>query len=133
MQSPPDDGPCAGRANLARSITTFRVGPLTCNRWVWSMVFTRCEPSKVRSLTDTSFVLVTSSSRQSVGLGKLWPRTDAQRRMGLMRVTDLKGYVGMVFRFPTDSQSGFHMRNTPMPLSIAWFAAAPSTPPRSAP
>jgi uncharacterized membrane protein (UPF0127 family) len=49
--------------------------------------------------------------------------TESQRSKGLMGVTDLKGYVGMVFRFGSDSQSGFYMKNTPTPLSIAWFGA----------
>ncbi|MDP9442703.1 MAG: DUF192 domain-containing protein [Actinomycetota bacterium] len=49
--------------------------------------------------------------------------TERQRARGLMEVTDLEGYVGMVFRFSVDSQGGFYMRNTPMPLSIAFFAA----------
>jgi uncharacterized membrane protein (UPF0127 family) len=49
--------------------------------------------------------------------------TEAQRAQGLMRVTDLEGYPGMVFRFSADATGGFYMRNTPMPLSIAWFAA----------
>ena len=49
--------------------------------------------------------------------------TQPQRARGLMEVTDLKGYAGMVFRFPEDTTSSFFMRNTPMPLSIAWFAA----------
>lgn len=48
--------------------------------------------------------------------------TEVQRARGLMEVRDLKGYAGMVFRFSAPSQAGFHMRNTPMPLSIAWFA-----------
>lgn len=48
--------------------------------------------------------------------------TERQRARGLMEVTDLGGYVGMLFRFPVDSQGGFYMRNTPMPLSIAFFA-----------
>jgi uncharacterized membrane protein (UPF0127 family) len=47
--------------------------------------------------------------------------TESQRVQGLMDVRDLKGYAGMLFRFSSDSQAGFHMRNTPMPLSIAWF------------
>lgn len=42
---------------------------------------------------------------------------------GLMEVTDLGGYAGMVFVYPEDHQGGFHMRNTPKPLSIAWFDA----------
>lgn len=49
--------------------------------------------------------------------------TEKQRARGLMGVTDLRGYSGMVFRFSTDTQSGFYMKDTPTPLSIAWFAA----------
>ncbi len=49
--------------------------------------------------------------------------TEAQRARGLMTITDLEGYPGMIFRYSVDSTGGFFMRNTPMPLSIAWFAA----------
>jgi uncharacterized membrane protein (UPF0127 family) len=49
--------------------------------------------------------------------------TEAQRARGLMEVTDLEGYPGMVFRYTADSTGAYYMRNTPMPLSIAWFAA----------
>lgn len=49
--------------------------------------------------------------------------TEQQRARGLMEVTDLDTYKGMVFRYAADSTGGFYMRNTPMPLSIAWFAA----------
>jgi uncharacterized membrane protein (UPF0127 family) len=46
---------------------------------------------------------------------------DAQQRArGLMQVTDLKGYSGMVFVYDGDVSNGFYMRNTPTPLSIAW-------------
>lgn len=53
---------------------------------------------------------------------------EQQRARGLMEVgpADIKGYVGMVFRYATDSQAAFHMRNTRMPLSIAWFDATGS-------
>lgn len=47
--------------------------------------------------------------------------TEQQRAQGLMKVTDLKGYKGMLFRFSFDTQGGFYMKDTPMPLSIAWF------------
>jgi uncharacterized membrane protein (UPF0127 family) len=46
-----------------------------------------------------------------------------QRARGLMEVTDLQGYEGMVFVYPEDVENGFYMRNTPTPLSIAWVAA----------
>ena len=49
--------------------------------------------------------------------------TDEQRQRGLMEVTDLGGYQGMVFVWDDDTSGGFWMRNTPTPLSIAWFDA----------
>lgn len=49
--------------------------------------------------------------------------TDAQQTRGLMNVRDLKGYDGMIFQFPSDTSVGFYMKDTPMPLSIAWFDA----------
>jgi uncharacterized protein len=49
--------------------------------------------------------------------------TDEQRQRGLMEVTDLGGYQGMVFVWDHDTEGGFWMRNTPTPLSIAWFDA----------
>ncbi len=51
--------------------------------------------------------------------------TEAQRQRGLMAVTDpaLGGYDAMVFSFESDRPGGFCMRNTPMPLSIAYVDA----------
>jgi uncharacterized membrane protein (UPF0127 family) len=49
--------------------------------------------------------------------------TADQRARGLMEVTDLQGYEGMVFVYEEDVENGFYMRNTPTPLSIAWIAA----------
>ncbi len=48
---------------------------------------------------------------------------DAQRARGLMEVTDpeLGGYDGMLFIYPGPKDGAFWMRNTPMPLSIAYF------------
>ena len=53
-------------------------------------------------------------------------RTERQRERGLMEVTDrtLGGHDGMVFLFDQDERGGFWMRNTPMPLSIAYFNRA---------
>jgi uncharacterized membrane protein (UPF0127 family) len=49
--------------------------------------------------------------------------TAEQRGRGLMGVTELQGYAGMAFIYDEDVENGFYMRNTPMPLSIAWVAA----------
>lgn len=47
--------------------------------------------------------------------------TNAERARGLMHVRDLDGRAGMVFVFDADTTGGFWMRNTPMPLQIAFF------------
>lgn len=48
---------------------------------------------------------------------------DAERRSrGLMGVTELGGYEGMAFVYADDVERSFYMRDTPMPLSIAWVA-----------
>ncbi len=51
--------------------------------------------------------------------------TEAQRERGLMQVTDpaLGGYDGMLFRFPSETNDQFYMRNTPMPLSLVYLDA----------
>ena len=47
-----------------------------------------------------------------------------QRQQGLMGVTDLGDVEGMLFVFPFDSSNGFWMKDTLIPLEIAFFDAA---------
>jgi uncharacterized membrane protein (UPF0127 family) len=54
----------------------------------------------------------------------LLAETGAQQSLGLMKRTDLGGYDGMLFRFSTDSNAAFYMKDTPLPLSIAFFDAS---------
>ena len=49
--------------------------------------------------------------------------TPNERSQGLMGVTDLAGLDGMLFVFPSDSDGGFWMKDTLIPLDIAFFAA----------
>ena len=52
----------------------------------------------------------------------LWlAETGDQRALGLMYVTDLGGPDGMIFRYDSPTTSAFWMKNTVMPLSIAFF------------
>ncbi len=51
----------------------------------------------------------------------LLAETTAQQQQGLMNRTDLAGHDGMLFRFPGDTRVGFYMKDTLIPLSIAWF------------
>ena len=48
--------------------------------------------------------------------------TPDKRSQGLMGVTDLGGLDGMLFVFQVDSDAGFWMKNTLIPLDIAFFA-----------
>jgi uncharacterized membrane protein (UPF0127 family) len=66
-------------------------------------------------------VIVTAPDGKVLGYCLLRAATAAQRERGLMTVTDLHGYEGMVFSYETDTDSAFYMRNTPMPLSIVWL------------
>jgi uncharacterized protein len=47
--------------------------------------------------------------------------TAAQQQKGLMNRRDLAGYDGMVFRFDRPTTVSFYMKDTLIPLSIAWF------------
>jgi uncharacterized membrane protein (UPF0127 family) len=50
--------------------------------------------------------------------------TDKLRQRGLMEVTDLAGFDGMVFRWTAPTTEAFWMRNTRIALSIAFFDRA---------
>jgi uncharacterized membrane protein (UPF0127 family) len=47
--------------------------------------------------------------------------TEAQQRRGLMNRRDLAGYEGMIFQFNRPTTVPFFMKDTLIPLSIAWF------------
>lgn len=68
-------------------------------------------------------IAITNPDGSIVGWCVLLAETAERRERGLMEVTDLGGYPGMLFVWADDSSSSFWMQNTPMPLSIAWIDA----------
>jgi hypothetical protein len=68
-------------------------------------------------------IAVTGPDGEVTGWCVLLAATSEQRQRGLMEVTDLGGYAGMLFVWDGDVSSSFYMRNTPTPLSIGWFDA----------
>ncbi len=54
----------------------------------------------------------------------LLAETGAQQSLGLMNRTDIGGYDGMLFTFASDTTGSFYMKDTPLPLSIAFFDAS---------
>jgi uncharacterized membrane protein (UPF0127 family) len=48
-------------------------------------------------------------------------QTEAERERGLMQVTSLGGADGMLFRFGVEQSTPFWMKDTVLPLSVAFF------------
>jgi uncharacterized protein len=76
----------------------------------------------VPGLEETGATL-TDADGETVEVCLLVAESREQRAQGLMGVTDLGGYDGMLFRFDVDTTSGFWMKDTPMPLTVGYFDA----------
>jgi uncharacterized protein len=70
---------------------------------------------------DEVAIAIVDENGDVTGWCVLLAETGRQRQRGLMEVTDLGGYAGMLFVMESERELSFYMRNTPMPLSIAWF------------
>ena len=64
---------------------------------------------------------VTSPAGKVADWCAMLAETEQHRQQGLMNQTSLLGYDGMVFQFPAPSTSGFWMKNTKIPLAVAFF------------
>lgn len=80
-------------------------------------------PSRLQGFDQTAFVVQGGPDPPATtGLPcALYARDDAQRQRGLMGRQSLAGYSGMIFMFPQPTTTGFTMKDTLLPLSIAWF------------
>ncbi|MEO7556433.1 MAG: DUF192 domain-containing protein [Acidimicrobiales bacterium] len=80
--------------------------------------------SKLAGFDETT-ISVTLPSGQVLDWCVLLATSEAQHEQGLMNVTDstLGGYDGMLFAFSADVSVSFYMKDTPMPLSIAFIGA----------
>jgi uncharacterized protein len=74
-------------------------------------------------------VTVTDAEGRTRTFCLLLAATPGDQRRGFMHVTDpeLGGYDGMAFVYEADTAGGFWMRNTRLPLSIAWIRADGTT------
>ncbi len=74
-------------------------------------------PEQLTSFPTTSITIGESELLVAVA------DTGATRRQGLMNVADLLDLDGMLFVFAQDTDGGFWMKDTLLPLDIAFFAA----------
>jgi uncharacterized membrane protein (UPF0127 family) len=70
---------------------------------------------------EVGFRVEGAAARATAARCALLAETAAQQGQGLMNRTDLAGYDGMLFDFKADTTSTFWMKDTPLPLSIAFF------------
>lgn len=85
------------------------------------------KPSRVPGLNEIHFAVsppgaarLPNSTRHFCGMHAATPD---QMAKGLMNRNDLANYDAMVFTFPSDVKTAFHMRNTRIPLTVAFFDA----------
>ncbi len=100
---------------------SFRLGPPGATPGTTAAVRTRLAGfGEITFRVDTTGVLFGSGS-VSAARCALLAATIQQQNQGLMNRTDLSGYDGMLFRFERDTQAEFYMKDTLIPLSIAFF------------
>ncbi len=73
--------------------------------------------------TQTGF-RIEGGAAEAAARCALLAETAEQQARGLMNRTDLSGFDGMLFRFSADTTGTFWMKDTPLPLSIAFFDGA---------
>ncbi|QXC59852.1 DUF192 domain-containing protein [Aquihabitans sp. G128] len=123
-----DAGPsttAAGASVVAGATTAGSTAPTTPNEGLgegWAPAVRGRTP--LRGFSEVA-VTVTAGDGTTCEVCLLAATTSAQRERGLMEVTDedLGGYDGMLFEYDQPVDGAFWMRNTPMPLSIAYFDA----------
>ena len=96
--------------------------------WSSNPVANGASPSKSVPGFDQVGFQVGGGSAVTTGAGTrhcaLLALTRDQQDRGLMNRTDLAGYDGMIFHFPDPTTTQFYMKDTLIPLSIAWFDAS---------
>lgn len=84
------------------------------------------EVSRVEGFGEVAFrarPVGTPPTGDSTEFCALLADTEERWRQGLKDRRDLAGYDGMIFKFDRDVDTAFGMRDTPIPLTIAWFDA----------
>ncbi|MEI6045022.1 MAG: DUF192 domain-containing protein [Chloroflexota bacterium] len=78
-------------------------------------------PTPGQSTLSSTSAVITTSSGQTTNLKLELAVTPQEQGTGLMGRTSLPEDSGMLFIFPTKVRTGFWMKDTLIPLSIAWL------------
>lgn len=86
-------------------------------KWIIALILYSLLPLHAAWAGDISLRIATHGIRAAIA------STPFDRERGLMQHTDLCGNCGMLFIFPQTGKYSFWMKDTPLPLSIAFIAA----------
>jgi len=86
-------------------------------RWITALILYSLMPLQAAWGEDIALRIGTHSIRATIA------NTPDSREHGLMKYTYLCGNCGMLFVFPKSGKYSFWMKDTPLPLSIAFIAA----------
>ena len=110
------------RTDVGDTLTTSTETPVAAPPPVFSTVPSDSDPDRVRpDGFELVAATVTTADGEICDLCLWLAETPLQRASGLMFVTDLGGADGMAFRYPWPHTGNFWMKNTVLPLSIAFF------------
>ena len=81
--------------------------------------------SRIHGFDEISFTVTAPDGTVDEGSNRAYcgvlAATAAQRDRGLMGRRNLAGYAGMIFRWSSPTRTYFYMKDTLLPLAIAWF------------
>ena len=97
----------------------FRIRYLTLGLILFLIVFSSC--SGLEKFDKHKLTIESKGGLQTLTVELA--RTDAQRSQGLMHRKTMKDGEGMLFIFERDQMFSFWMKNTLIPLSIAYIAS----------
>lgn len=127
LAAPEEDSTAAARATTRQVLsvparTAGTVAPTTPSGFGGGLAPPRKGRQALRGFGEVQVTIIAENGKRCE-VCLLSAISQVQRERGLMEVDDPKlgGYDGMLFEYPHEVQSSFWMRNTPMPLSIAYF------------
>ena len=87
----------------------------------WLLPAAEAGRTRVEGFGQTGFRIEGPGADATALRCALLAETPEQHSRGLMGRRDLSGHDGMVFDFKEERSGQFYMKDTPLPLSIAWF------------
>ena len=107
--------------NFSRKVPAIKAAPLLFFTFIFfNANILSCTPIQKM---ETKELLITRASGDSVKITVEIAKTDEERRQGLMFREELLDGEGMLFVFERDARHSFWMKNTLIPLSIAFISS----------